>query len=474
MNEELGREYYLTAAGLKSPPRLQAIYERYRDLVSEEAVERARESGSAALLEWVVNLRVGRAVAEIEERQLIWEQGAELSLDGRSIPYLRAPIELANSPDRALRRKIDEARVSLGARHLNSLRRERFTLEHETVSAVLGGEYVQALSELAGIGLTELGQQAAEMLRRTDDLYEQGLAVLAREKLGLGIDELERSDAAWLFRAERYDDHFPAARLVATAAAQMGDMGLDASRNGRVRVDAAEREGKQPRAFCVPVRVPEEVYLVIRPRGGHIDYRTFWHELGHAMHFAVVSPTLPFEARWLGDNSVTEGFAMLWDHLTLRRDWLVRYAGLNPKDARRFVFELGVNELYLLRRYAAKLLYELDFHGSGFERMERVYALRLTDATRFRYPEEDYLNDVDPSFYAARYLRAWQLEAVFSTLLAERFGPEWYRRREAGALVNQWMRRGQARPADVLAEEVGGMQLGFERVVSRLVADFEL
>ena len=38
------------------------------------------------------------------------------------------------------------------------------------------------------------------------------------------------------------------------------------------------------------------------------------HELGHALHFAYARAELPFEYRWLGDNSVTEGYAMLFDH----------------------------------------------------------------------------------------------------------------------------------------------------------------
>ena len=46
----------------------------------------------------------------------------------------------------------------------------------------------------------------------------------------------------------------------------MSEMGLDAKHGGRIRFDTEERHGKKPRAFCVPVQVPAEVYLVLRPR----------------------------------------------------------------------------------------------------------------------------------------------------------------------------------------------------------------
>ena len=92
-------------------------------------------------------------------------------------------------------------------------------------------------------------------------------------------------------------------------------MGIDPTAAGRILFDTGDREGKRSRAFCAPVRVPNEVYLVMRPHGGQTDWNTFLHELGHALHFAYMRPDLPYEYRWLGDNSITEGYAMLFDHL---------------------------------------------------------------------------------------------------------------------------------------------------------------
>ena len=70
-----------------------------------------------------------------------------------------------------------------------------------------------------------------------------------------------------------------------------------------------------------------------------------------------------------------------------------------------------MHELYLVRRYAAKLIYELSLHNSDFSGVGAEYAERLTAATLFAYTEHDHLSDVDPGLYCARYLRAWRLEA---------------------------------------------------------------
>jgi hypothetical protein len=415
-------------------------------------------------------------VAALEERQLAWEQQAALDVGGQRIPYLRAGIEVQNAPDRAFRMAVDRARADAVGASLNGIRRDRFHAERDVVRTLVGMEdHVEAVAWLSGMNLARLAEQAVALLDDTRDVYRDALARVTRRRIGVSPDDLVRSDAGWAFRADAYDAAFPQTELVTTAVRQMREMGLDATECGRVRVDTQERPGKQPRAFCVPVRVPDEVYLVVRPSGGHADYRTFWHELGHAMHFAAVDAQRPFHERWLGDNSVTEAFAMLWDHLTLQPAWLERYTELGQRgrgaagQTADLQFELAVSELHLLRRYAAKLGYELALHRSDYgEGMAPEYADRLTAATGFRYVETDYLIDVDPGFYAARYLRAWQLEAALAGTLVDHFDADWFRNPAAGETVRGLMCQGQADPADRVAAAIGAGPLSFVPALDRL------
>ncbi len=469
-HRELGREYYLTGAGLKQEPAFQQVYQRFNALLSDEALAAARASGSAALLEWVAGIRIGQLVAPLEEEQLRWEQSTAVRAGEREVLYLRVPIELANEPDRARRLAREGARSALVAGEVTRLRRKRFELEHGAVRELGFPDYVSGSCVLMGIDLRELAAQGEHFLSASEGLYREALARLVKRRLRLPLADLHRADVAWAFRAKDYDDGFPLAQLVDTAVRQMREMGLDAHQSGRVRFDTEERPGKQPRAFCVPVRVPEEVYLVLRPRGGHADYRTLWHELGHALHFASVDPARPFADRWLGDNSVTEGFAMLCDHLTIDPGWLKRYTSLGRAQVADLHFELMVHELYSVRRYAAKLSYEVLLHGGNLSGGGPEYARRLTQATLFRYDEADYLQDVDPGFYAARYLRAWQLEAAVSAELVRRFDEDWFRNPRAGVFVQHVMSRGQADPADRLAAEVTGAPLSFGPLLARMEA----
>src|SRR5258705_3149961 len=157
-------------------------------------------------------------------------------------------------------------------------------------------DYVATRAAFSGIDLDAVARPAETFVAATADIYRDVLQQIVRRRLGLSISELVRADARWAFRADQFDSAFAPDRLVATATNQAREMGLDPLQNGRIRLDTEERAGKQPRAFCAPVRVPDEVYLVLRRSGGHADYPPFWHEQCTALPLPSADPPLPFAA----------------------------------------------------------------------------------------------------------------------------------------------------------------------------------
>src|SRR6185312_9694312 len=190
-----------------------------------------------------------------------------------------------------------------------------------------------------------LKAECEQFLRDTQSLWDAVLPEFAKRVLGMSASELTRADALALFRAREFDGYFPARHMESSIRKQVQEMGIDPLAGGRIILDTGDRPGKRSRAFCAPVRVPEEVYLVLRPHGGQSDWSTFLHELGHSLHFAYMRPDLPFEYRWLGDNSITEGYAMLFDHLMKNQGWLKRYTELGAAQLPAFTRAMGFEEL---------------------------------------------------------------------------------------------------------------------------------
>ena len=464
LNTALGRESYEAGAGLKAETRFAEIFEAHADVASDEAWEAARPN--AKLAEWVADARIGRAVAPLDDRLHAWEATAEITLEGgETMPLQRAGIAIANEPRRERRMAIDRARRRALAEP-TAIRTEKLGREKDLLDGLLGLPIVEARRQLSGIDLHALAAQAGQFLARTRELYRGALAERLKAELGLKPGDADRTDGAFMFRGASFDEFFPGDQLVSIAVRQAGEMGLDARGGGRIHHDSEDRERKRPRAFCAPVRVPDEVYLVIRPHGGHVDYRAFWHELGHALHFANAARDLPFEDRWLGDNSVTECYAMLFEHQTMAPAWLRRYAGLNGGKLEQFRRAQAFDLLAIVRRYAAKLAYEVElFSAPSLQSGASRYVELLSDATGFRYAPEDALLDLDDAFYAARYLRAWQLESTLRTALIERFDEDWFRNPKSGPFVLELLSRGQRDDAAEVARSVLGTPLSFDALV---------
>jgi len=488
--EEISRESYLAFAGLKKTAELQPIYEKYDRVFGLEALEltldafRSTPDGTddkrsaQSLLEWEIESQAAKPLAALDEREIEWENTAIIrSPDGRVVQYQAAPIEIANTHDRRARLALDEARAKLVENEHAPLRLERLQREKDYIESLdIAGDYNASFEAVTGISLNALGSLCERLLRDTESMWADTLAQVLKKSLGIKPAEAKRADALALFRASEYDAAFPGGEMERVMRRQVSEMGIDPTAEGRIIFDVGEREGKRSRAFCSPVRVPEEIYLVLRPHGGQSDYNTFLHELGHALHFGYASPDYPFEFRWLGDNSVTESYAMLFDHRMQDKGWLLRYTGLGTNKVARFLRTAGVEELHFLRRYCAKFLYERALYSGDvrWSELPDLYVSLLTSATGFEYDAADAFVDVDPRYYSARYLRAWQLQSVLDEQLTARFDVDWYRNPSAGPwMARELFAQGQRENAEEIAARAGADHLSFQPVIRKVEALLE-
>src|SRR5215218_6710561 len=485
--EALSREQYLAASGHKPNADLQSIYARFRHILGPAALELTRDAFRAAtpaseewrstrsLLDWQVETHASRELASLDERLIAWEATAVIRLaDGREVPYQRAAVEMATNPNRDERLALDDARAALVSRELAPMRTERLQRERDLIESLeVASDYIGAFEALSGIDLRALATECERFLRETDAMWADVHGDAVRRQLGIPPGEATRADALALMRAPRFDPYFPAVDMESSVKRQVTEMGTDPSARGHVNYDLAPRPGKRARAFCAPVRVPREVYLVLLPHGGATDYRTLLHELGHALHFGYMRDDLPFEFRWLGDNSITEGYAMLFDHLLHDSGWLLRYTALGRPKVGEYRRAAAFEELQFLRRYCAKLLYELRLYGGdvSWSSLPDAYVDILTSATTFRYRSADAFVDVDPRFYSARYLRAWQLQAALRDVLVAQFDEDWFRNPKTGPWVERELfGEGQREVASELAERVGAKPLSFDSVIKAIEA----
>lgn len=454
---DLMREHYQVGAGLKQELQVAPIYERYADLFTVETVrdllERVDEKANRHLAEFATSSFISNQTKEFDEAITNAELQATVEWDGEQIPYQNVRQRLVAEADWRRRHELANRAAEVMARQ-NPLRQEALDRTHDLAVELGFQDYTSMVSGLKALDLTGLAATMRRLLTTTEGLYsrllEEYLAPLQMPR-----DEVEASDISYLFRAREYDDLFPAERLLPALETTLNGLGIPLAGDRAPRLDIEARPLKSPRAFCAPVQVPDEVYLVIKPVGGQDDFQALMHEAGHAEHFSWVDPEMPFAYRYLGDDAVSETYAFLFEHLTYNRQWLEEVLDA-PAERREAYHRFSLfSKLWFLRRYAAKLIYELEHLHAGDPDSAAAYVRLLNDALKVKIDPRRYLDDVDAAYYAAGYIRAWLFEMQLRTRLEERFGPRWWTDAEAGTMLKELWAIGIRDSVDEIARQIG-------------------
>jgi hypothetical protein len=466
---ELDEEAYLHFAGHKETYDLVPIYERHAELTKLDtalAVGASVNGGRNVRELWRFACEgyLGNFVSE-EEEKIAEAETQSVKIGDEEIPYRDLRPRIANEDDRVRREALEQVRNRATEEHNGLYIRKNQVVHRE--SERLGAPNYTELYRGFQYPLDDLADQCRRFLDSTERLWEDTGDRFFRKRIGLGLGEIERWDVARVFRGAGWDESFPKDRMLPALEATLSDLGVDLRSQRNVELDLEDRPNKTPRAFCVPIEVPERVVLVIKPQGGPDDWRALFHEAGHTEHFAHTSPTLTVEEKRLGDNAVTEGWAMLLEHLTIEPAWLERR--LDVPRPHEFAAEGAAQLLWLLRRYCAKLIYEIEFHAAtDVTTMKARYVELLDDALKVTPSDTDYLADIDDGFYASQYLRAWAFEAQLRAFLREKFGNAWFTRKDAGSLIRELWSEGQKPTADELLHEVTGTTLELEAAADRV------
>jgi hypothetical protein len=469
---DLDQEYYDHYAGLKDDFDLESIYRRYEDITT---LDQARAIGAAVdgsfrsteLWRFACEGYLGNLTRRYEQDAATMEAKLTATVDGEELPFRMIRPTMANSEDRDKRERLERVRNELIEEHINPILLASHEKTHEAARDLGADTYRDLYVEKFGYRLEELAEQCRSFLDSTESLYEDAADRLFRSRVGVGLAEAERWDVARVFRASEWDPFFPGDKMLPALDATLKELGVDLYAQENVHLDVEERPNKTPRAFCAPIEVPGKVMLVIQPIGGPDDWRALFHEAGHTEHFANTRAELSVEERRLGDSAVTEGWAMLLQHLVDDPAWLSRRLDVGRPAA--FAAEGAANLLYFVRRYSAKLLYELEFHATDdVTRMEPRYVEILGDALKIDPSPIDYLGDIDASYYVSSYLRSWAFEAQLRAHLREQFGNTWFARREAGSLLRELWGEGQRWPAEDFLKDITGSTLEMESVAERV------
>jgi hypothetical protein len=465
LNYELSTETRLVRVGLKDEQQTEAILQKFSWLCGKDVVVSLKQQVEAAtagderekldrLYFAITELYLYRQIAPLADRLQTALSKKAVRLDAEDVAYYNLHPRLQNEPSFERREQIgglvDGVHEEFNPQKLEILRRE---LEILTVD--LGfPDYIEFCRLKKQFKYPVLLKRLHESLARTEPIYRKHIALWTEQKIGKSFGNLNRYHVSFLMKLGDFDRWFPKDALVSVMTTTLRHMGIDLQQLPNVKLDLEERARKNPRAFCSAAKIPDEVWLVIKPVGGLLDYETFLHEAGHALHFGCSNRSLPYEYRHLGRSyALSEIYSFLLQNLVQDVNWLRAAAKMDEATARRVRYYKVLTDLYMYRRYVAKFAAEYEFFQQSDLGDGGIYARTLTAATGFVYKPVGYLFDMDGELYSADYLRAWLGEAQLREYLTVQFGETWWANAGAGKfLVELWQQSSRPDAEQVIAQ----------------------
>lgn len=524
-NKDFARAYYLFAtAKLSDTYNSQEIYAKYPILSDEETFKRLKalydqnpdNEETKRLFTSVLGTYIGSQLAELSDAFQNAKNQLKVDVSGlglkqadgselKELLYEDVSEWLKKTADKPTRQALYDRMALAYTNHLSQRFIDLFEKENRMLADMGYADVIAFYAQTSGHNLRKLGENGKKLVDETEQLYSELMGAHYRKVTGLDFaKEATRADISYVLHGKppgemsaemsAIDEKFPQSRLVSLARDTFDGLGLDFSRlaqeinfadrsgyeqeivaktdnaspNGgeplrRILLDIANREGKRSRAYVYPAAVPSEIYLSVKPEGGLDDYSAFFHESGHAQHFAYENPKLSFALALMGNNTTTETYAYLFQNLFMNRHWLIHMAGLSEAQAKLAVQRRALEDLYMLRRYASKMQFELALFdgvnepGYQLQGKDDTYARLLSRGCGFKYDGEGWTRDVDAGFYVADYFTAWSLEAQLREYLCQHFGTpatsgeDWYANPEAGAFLKSLWADGNISQQDLSA-----------------------
>ncbi|WP_338864373.1 chromosome segregation protein SMC [Myxococcus stipitatus] len=400
---------------------------------------------------------LSHALAEYNDASANLEASLTFTVEGRELRYRDLERLLANERSAARRKALYSAATPALERLNQTLRRKEVRAE-ELVKELGFASYESFGGELRQADLAQLSVLAEEILQATQAPYRVVMERLAQRELGVPFKDITRADIPRLFRAREVEDAFPKGESLAKAQATLAGMNLDLSVQTNVQIDSRDLPRKNTRPLALAVRVPDDVRVSFKPGSGVLHQARVLHEFGHALHLAFTQEKR-FELARLGNPTVGEAYSSLFEDLLEDPVWLEEHAGVSGEQRAKFLATSSAHKLYLIRRAAGRLLYQLELHRHPTEvdpkALYREVMSRTDDIPMTNEDTERYLVDQEDFFQSADSFRAWFLAGQLQAQLKARFGPSWWHAPQSGEFLKDLWARGNALSAREVANAIG-------------------
>lgn len=467
--QTLNRELYRYYSGQKTQLEIQTVYSDYSDLFSAESIHEvtseykntsdslaSRRKSCRKIAEFLIDQHLDLRTAPLTQEIARFESEQTIRWEGREILLSQVPAHLKEESNALKRRRLYECCAR--AQQESELKQKKVAQLRSAAVGLGFKNYGEAREWISGTDYRKLLNSLDVALRKLEDRYTEQFRVSLENTLGIPFQEAGCWDVTHWLKKNDECRIFSERSLFSVVKATIEELGIPPENPDAIVHDIDRTKGKDSRPFCIPIRIPQEIKVVLLPKSGFRQYAALLHESGHAGHFAWTSASLPVEHRIWGDRALSESYGFLLEYLIRDSQWLARMFSFT--NCGNFLQFQSLFRRYLIRRYAAGVRFALQLHESQSpDNMSEIYAETMRSYTGLQYQPESWLDDLPDGFESADYVRGWILECMLRQYLCSKYGKDWFRNRSAGGFLKEVWETGLLYRADELCREIGFREL---------------
>jgi hypothetical protein len=386
-----------------------------------------------------MDLSIEAETSSLADMFRFYMEKGRMVVQGKKIPALEIVQWLQNQDSFELREEMRKEIGIFSRAILNPILLSILDILTRTVKEKFGfRDYADYVENKRNSSFEDWRNEFMKFLSDTDDPYFNKAQPWVEGRLGRPLEDLNRCHALRLLRIDDFDKYFAKNSLMEFVHKTFIGLGLDLAGQKDIMIDIDDSPEKTPNVICIPVDLPGEIHVMLKPVGGLVDLEALLHEMGHAFFLRGFSAKSPIEHRRLCRSSaLDETFAFLFMQLIENPVWLRKIAKLDTSEADELSAIVGIKRLLLIRRHVGKFLAEMELFQNGVFKDSSGYCKWLNRATGFNYEPDGYLIDMDPDFYSAEYVWAWAGADLVQQHLYDEFGTDWFRKPQAGDFLRQ-------------------------------------
>lgn len=466
---EISNHLYNVQKDKKKIYHIADIYEKYYDLFEvdkiKECIKKIESSKPCPFQRelvkefFIFNVQLFQHKIEIEKSL------QKVEIQGLTYTIKEAQGLMIQEKDNYIRALIFNKVEEIYKEKILPLHIEMF--EHlDYLSKKLGFQgYIDLYSTLLPYNINEVLQEFKKIISHTDYLYRITLNEVSKNIMNKEYIDLGRCDLSEIWRVDKFSSYFEFSNVKQKFTDTITCLNSTRILNS-VDIQINSASG---RSFCLPAVVPNKILLMINKRNRPDDYKTFYHEVGHAIHLASLSENLVESDKYWADNSINETFAFIFERLLYDKKYMNLEFGIEHRD---YFQALLFYRLYQLRHYSAKAIWEIENFGldpiNNMENWRKIstQTLLIESNGMGAYLDRDlFLNSLT-------YVRSWILEAQIRSVLVNRFGDQWYKNKESGRFLIKLWNNTSYYKAENFATTLGFKKLDSNYLINELNNEF--